>query len=219
MTDQRLRELERRWQEAGAVVDEAAFLLERVRVGELVVDDLRRAAYCGHAGAQYACGEAMDINGENLGLWVMAYELEAPWWNRSCVVLAALTACSFATFPSDCREQAEAAIPAARGWLDCPCDEHARQARAVSESLEELRNGPWPALDAAIESANACWHEAPALCAQNAVWCVIEALAGVSVPPEGEEPSDREARLETEAGVRRRIEDECARSALLGKLR
>ncbi len=35
MSDSKLRELERRWRETQAVEDEAAYLLERVRVGEL----------------------------------------------------------------------------------------------------------------------------------------------------------------------------------------
>jgi hypothetical protein len=35
VSDDRLRELERRWKETGAVEDEAAYLKERVRAGEL----------------------------------------------------------------------------------------------------------------------------------------------------------------------------------------
>ena len=35
MSEEHLRELERRFQESGSVEDEAAWLLERVRVGDL----------------------------------------------------------------------------------------------------------------------------------------------------------------------------------------
>jgi hypothetical protein len=35
MSDQKLRDQERRWKETGNVEDEAAYLLERVRVGDL----------------------------------------------------------------------------------------------------------------------------------------------------------------------------------------
>jgi hypothetical protein len=35
MSDEQLRALERRWKETGAAQDEAALLLERVRVGDL----------------------------------------------------------------------------------------------------------------------------------------------------------------------------------------
>lgn len=51
MSDQRLRELERRWRETGVASDEATLLRERVRVGDLDEDRLRLAAYCGSQGA------------------------------------------------------------------------------------------------------------------------------------------------------------------------
>ena len=44
MSDQRLRELERRWKESGSPDDEAAYLLERVRVGDLTRERLHLAA-------------------------------------------------------------------------------------------------------------------------------------------------------------------------------
>lgn len=52
MSDQRLRELERKWRESGSVEDEAAYLRERVRVGDLTQERLELAAYCGHEGAR-----------------------------------------------------------------------------------------------------------------------------------------------------------------------
>ena len=57
MSDERLRELERRWRETQAVGDQAAYLLERVRVGDLSQERLELAAYCGHEGAREALGE------------------------------------------------------------------------------------------------------------------------------------------------------------------
>lgn len=56
MSDARLRELERRWRETGAVDDEAAYLLERVRSGDLDSRRLHAAADCGHAAACAALG-------------------------------------------------------------------------------------------------------------------------------------------------------------------
>lgn len=44
MTDARLRELERTWQTSGAVEDEVAWLVERVRAGVLTHEQLGRAA-------------------------------------------------------------------------------------------------------------------------------------------------------------------------------
>ncbi len=56
MSDERLREFERRWKETGSVEDEAAYLLERVRAGELTQERLEMAAYCGHEAARFASG-------------------------------------------------------------------------------------------------------------------------------------------------------------------
>ena len=53
MSDERLRQLERKWRETGAVEDEAALLRERVRTGGLLPDSLDSAAYCGHEAVSY----------------------------------------------------------------------------------------------------------------------------------------------------------------------
>lgn len=54
MSDSYLRELERRWRESGAAIDEAAYLAERVRAGDLDRDKLDLAAYLGHEPAKQA---------------------------------------------------------------------------------------------------------------------------------------------------------------------
>ena len=56
MADAKLRDLERRWKETGSPDDEAAYLLERVRVGDLSRERLELAAYCGHEGSRRAVG-------------------------------------------------------------------------------------------------------------------------------------------------------------------
>jgi hypothetical protein len=56
MTDARLRALERRWRESGSLEDEVAYLLERLRTGDLLRDRVELAAYCGHAAARHALG-------------------------------------------------------------------------------------------------------------------------------------------------------------------
>jgi hypothetical protein len=56
VSDERLRDLERRWKETGAVDDEAAWLKERVRVGDLSQVGLVVAAHLGHSGALVATG-------------------------------------------------------------------------------------------------------------------------------------------------------------------
>ena len=51
MTDDRLRALERRFRETGIVEDEAAWLTERSRKGELTPEQIEAAAYLGYAPA------------------------------------------------------------------------------------------------------------------------------------------------------------------------
>lgn len=58
MSDTRLRELERRWKETGAVEDEAAYLVERVRAGEVTRERLELSAYCGYEAALRIVPEA-----------------------------------------------------------------------------------------------------------------------------------------------------------------
>ncbi len=53
-----LREFERAWRLSGAPGDEAAYLLERRRLGVLAPERLDLAAYCGHAGAATALAGA-----------------------------------------------------------------------------------------------------------------------------------------------------------------
>jgi hypothetical protein len=53
-SDSKLRDLERRWRRTGSVEDEAAYLIERVRVGDLTQERLDLAAYCGHEAATRA---------------------------------------------------------------------------------------------------------------------------------------------------------------------
>ncbi|MCO5169852.1 MAG: hypothetical protein M9894_26240 [Planctomycetes bacterium] len=60
MSDDRLRDLERRWHAAGAPEDDARLLLERVRAGALTHDELGLAARLGHPGACAALGRRPD---------------------------------------------------------------------------------------------------------------------------------------------------------------
>lgn len=56
MSDERLRELERRFRASGSVEDEAAWLRARVQAGELSSEKLELAAYCGWEAACAATG-------------------------------------------------------------------------------------------------------------------------------------------------------------------
>lgn len=58
MSDERLRDLERAWRRTRSVDDEAAFLRERVRVGELEDGRVGLAAWLGHPAAEQLAGPA-----------------------------------------------------------------------------------------------------------------------------------------------------------------
>ena len=129
MSDSKLRELERRWRETGSVEDEAAYLRERVRVGDLTQERLELAAYCGHEGARRAVAQAPYPPKDPV-----EFALTLPGRNRLLLVLAAICSASLALtefearHPSDNRPRA--AILAARAWLLCPCSSHAHAVEA-----------------------------------------------------------------------------------------
>ncbi len=85
MSDARLRELERRWKETNSPDDEAAYLLERVRVGDLTRERLELAAYCGQEGASRALGGSAPTPSHDLVAWVGGLEQ----WGERAVTLAA----------------------------------------------------------------------------------------------------------------------------------
>jgi hypothetical protein len=99
MSDERLREAERRWRETGAVEDEARFLIEQVRLGELTTPRLRLAAYCDHDGAREALAEAARRPGPPQ-LWI--YGLEE--WGPQVVARAAVAA-AYSVLPLVEKEQ------------------------------------------------------------------------------------------------------------------
>lgn len=80
MSDSRLRDAERRWRDSGRVEDEAAWLRERARVGELDEGRLRLAALVGHPASQLAVG-ANDPLPRRLPDWID----REPWVIEACL--------------------------------------------------------------------------------------------------------------------------------------
>ncbi|MCA8925414.1 MAG: hypothetical protein KDD82_26630 [Planctomycetes bacterium] len=70
MPDSRLQQLQRSWRASDAAEDEAAYLRQRVRVGELALERLQLAANCGHTGARLTVGGAPHADEPELGRWV-----------------------------------------------------------------------------------------------------------------------------------------------------
>lgn len=123
MSDERLRQLERRWRETSAVEDEAAYLLERVRAGTLTQEQLELAAYCGHRAARSLCqsvespAELIDWT-RGLSRWAA----EAP--KRAAVGLAALASTRWQEHDHGDSRPHEAARLAQR-YLDLPDETYA----------------------------------------------------------------------------------------------
>ncbi|MCW8140066.1 MAG: hypothetical protein KIT58_14300 [Planctomycetota bacterium] len=139
MSDPRLRELERRWRESRAVEDEAAYLLERVRVGELSPERLELAAHCGHEAARRATGASADHGRHDLEEWLSALEAWGPAvCVRAHVILALLVLPWYeAEHPTD--DSQSRALEAARAWLAEPSSERAGVARSASERAYQVR--------------------------------------------------------------------------------
>ena len=135
MSDQKLRELERRWKETGSPDDEAAYLLERVRVGNLTQERLELAAYCGHEGARRATQSTL---GQAMGALDWVQHLDH--WPGTAAI-AAVVAARFAVkavdlddAPADA-EQILRVLRAAETALSRPTQESLRTARDAAEAL------------------------------------------------------------------------------------
>lgn len=134
MTDDRLRELERRWKETGSVEDEAAWLSERVRAGYVTHDQVLVAAYLGLPPARLALGaDAPTIPSANRD-WVSGLRHFAKIVSVVGAVTVARNQLHIWTewAPGDGRPGL--AIEAASAWIQCPCDDHARAAEAAYEA-------------------------------------------------------------------------------------
>jgi hypothetical protein len=60
VSDEDVRALERRFRETGTVADEAAWIVARVRSGELLLGRVAVAGLCGHEAARIAAGDALS---------------------------------------------------------------------------------------------------------------------------------------------------------------
>ena len=137
MSDERLRQLDRRWRETGAIEDEAALLQERVRVGNLRRERLELAALLGSQGAQLATGfrslgavselpsliSMLGHHGTEALAQAAAAVAQAVWsewqWNRDGRLVDALAA--------------------TEAWIACPCPVHAAGARKACDAATWAR--------------------------------------------------------------------------------
>lgn len=162
MSDAKLRELERRWKETGSVEDEAAYLLERVRVGDLTRERLELAAYCGHEGARRAVGTGNDDelvervgNGTEAGRLGVSEDclrlfrgLER--WGRPVIARALMCAVAFV----DPHEAQGALASSILRWCNCPCGEHGNDTDRLVPRDATIRSSPVLATGAFVAQAS-----------------------------------------------------------------
>lgn len=141
MADEKLRELERRWQVTGSPIDEACFLLERVRAGALEQRLLGLAAYLGHRGARDALGslappappgsaQAGEGRQDALLEWLAGLQS----YGREPLVRLGLARAREAL--TDRRLDGGREL---QDWLDCPCEDHRRVAVALLDAAEAIQ--------------------------------------------------------------------------------
>lgn len=137
MTDERLRELERRWKETGSVEDEAAYLLEQVRVGHLDQEKLELAAYCGYEPARLALRDDTATGIADLEAWLGGFKRRGRW----CLVFAlhglaasALRATIGSLTPEDAKLGSDA-LASVTQWLEHPDAQRADAARRAAVAI------------------------------------------------------------------------------------
>jgi hypothetical protein len=133
MADDRLRELERRWKSSGAVEDEVALLLERMRVGDLEEDRLRLAAHLGHAASRGSLGDGGPDPGVESWIRGLLHELwlrSGKAWAVEAQLRVFLAICQTGprtTSPGSSaagEREAWEALSAAEESVLCPCPAH-----------------------------------------------------------------------------------------------
>ncbi len=143
MSDERLRELERRWRETGDIEDEGRVLLERVRTGTLDASRLKMAADCGYPAACAALGQEPSVRGWRDVRKILRNAGRVPAIRAAAkAAKLALAACPNA-LPSPLGEMADAAL---QEWQD-----------VTAATCDAAR------VDLGIDLLSLAWARAPAL--------------------------------------------------------
>lgn len=130
MSDQQLRELERRWKETGSAEDGFAWLRARVQVGDLSKRRLRFAAQLGDQESKLvlATPGPPPRRHQFHESCQRAGEQGKPLVVEAICALSGVTWPLVETVPAEVRSTVANGLAAARAWLDCPCERHARKA-------------------------------------------------------------------------------------------
>ena len=149
MADERLRDLERRAAQTGAIEDQARLLLERVRVGNLDREMLYLAAHCGHPAAQ-AATKTTTMPMWQFKEWLNMFQQ----WDKEVCIRAALAlrheiiTTFYRSFPDE--TILGATIQAVRAWViysyardQSEVTEIADQASDAFDRIEQATELPW----------------------------------------------------------------------------
>lgn len=185
MTDQKLRELERKWKETGSVEDEAAHLRERVRVGDLTQERLELAAYCGHAGATLAISEAPSGHSSDFVEWFRGLDR---WPGAQIQAAAEVVGHCVSAFRHQLPARVVTGHASVLKCLECPCATHAAVANTVAESLSAFANsipegaillnlyGCIQAVAALGRGASAIWEQDAEAAKDQVKWAAVYPL-------------------------------------------
>lgn len=160
MSDERLRALERRWQETGSMGDGVAYLNEGLRVGVLQRGQLALAAHCGNAAARAVLSAAVPLPepAAALGVWMDDFRR---FGRGSCPRAAAaaarsVLACWRTEFPDS--DELERAVAAAEACAQDPSRPRGEAAELAASwaAAAALRAQTVPAYLAASAVEAAC---------------------------------------------------------------
>jgi hypothetical protein len=195
MSDERLRELTRRWELTGATDDGAALLQARVRAGQLTPAQLELLAYSEDLAARELVSS--EPTQASVEAWIKGLlRFKALGSRAACV--AALCATQLRRAVET--ERSLHARAGAVAWIDCPCKEHeaevVRLKGGVSYDIPDLSSGTVSVIYAVMHAARRARRD-----------CVDQACLVVHMTISERDPSRSESAIRTAVlgGVRRWI--------------
>jgi hypothetical protein len=135
VADQRIRELQRRYEESGLLEDARRHLEARVRAGQVTWRHLSLAGYLGQPLVRELLGMRNRLDypgGKRFRRWGQRLY---GWGPDAWVRVANAAARASVVHHPDLTEQLEPALAAAEGWMACACEEHRGRASEARASL------------------------------------------------------------------------------------
>ena len=145
MSDEELRELERRFRETGSVEDHVAYLKGRLRAGAVTPERLACAAFLGDAAAQQAvearAPEPWELSDRDI--WIARIKpVGKEALVRAVIAVSRRALAVWERGPDDRRPRA--AVEAAEAWVRSPTEELRKAADAAYADADAAGNGAHP---------------------------------------------------------------------------